>query len=154
MYYGWLHNVASQDWDSQEYILQTLFLYNTEAEEWSEQRGCCLGKEHLKGSKRKGGRDSGCGSGLAPWLGCCLSVHCGLCTFSRHNILQQNRENPAQGMKARLRLRALSALLEDRGSILSSYLAALPSVNPVLGDSVPSSGLQGTRHTNGVQTYL
>lgn len=32
-----------------------LFLYNTEAEEWSEQRGCCLGKELLKGSKRKGG---------------------------------------------------------------------------------------------------
>lgn len=107
-----------------------------------------------KRKQKKGGGDSGCGSGLAPWLGCCLSVHCGLCTFSRHNILQQNRENPAQGMKARRRLRALSALLEDRGSILSSYLAALPSVNPVLGDSVPSSGLQGTRHTNGVQTYL
>lgn len=38
-----------------------LFLYNTEAEEWSEQRGCCLGKEHIKGSKRKGGGTLGVG---------------------------------------------------------------------------------------------
>lgn len=40
------------------------------------------------------------------------------------------------------RLKALTALLEDQGSIPSFYMAFHPSVTPVLGDKMPSSGLQ------------
>lgn len=55
-------------------------------------------------------------------------------------------------VRAKIAVRALTALPEDLGAILSSHISSQPSITPAPGDPTPSPGLPEHLHTCSIHT--